>query len=1753
MFARKIISVMLALIMVFTLFVTLNFIAETHVTAAVSTEDAIFLGSAGGQQRIAAVVMPLAFTEANGSTLPDTSYFKLTFKCKMLSGTKPMIGMLRTDTATSGAHCVISSVDNVATSGIKKTVYDSSTGMFTAYFSHSYCGNQYYRNGRWGYLTIGNAEHNNSWHDTDSYNYNDSFIMSDPQLYICDSSYNPSGDNLIPDFSGDNCSFNGTYFLRENGNTNWDNFYRASAGKWSIDSSPALIKRVKVPVDYNTSANYNVSNFVRTADTATTREYYTNTNYPDTLFSILKGSNNAGFEIITDINKKMIIIDANHENEADNNNGSGNEYAPARNKPANIFLPISYGQYSMNVGNTTNINYIVKVSMRAVRLEGDGYPVLGRIVGKKENDGYGSQALPTMCHNINIGDYYSNHQSSHEKYYDSGNNLLEYSYNENTGDFVGYMRVRASDNTYATYWGCNEVITIGNSEHVWADGGKFDTTEFNTSFAISNIKVDVYSCSGAAPYTMGSLVAEDVAPGLYAENIDDTSNWAYQFVGTRSNHSRDCIRASQYLWQVDGCTGMVHSENLTLCMNNNHSITHWTATDETCEYWGCSGCHKCYSDPYCKNEITSDLYSKRQMIVVDSLGNRTAAAFLPIKLTGFTGTKYFKFSCKVKCFGDETPVVSTFYADYNGTNVTECTAPGFNDGDMAIMEYSYDASTQTLSGLLRGWIATNYNRSTRYPYRRYNPVSGANAAIVIGNCKFTDNGYENVKKYTGFAFTEPELYALNGNTLNSETIGDNLITPITDKTVDFGSVWSTDFSSDNNPMSAPCNRWYRVGNSDSYLSVSDVPEGYFDGTAAPKVLRLAGAKNASVVAISRETFLESNTMYQFDMDYRIFGGTEQRFNIADATSNGYSLVQRQDVTDDGSHLSFRFTTRNGLRTSGNGNFRIQLGVDYDTKRITTSAYFTNISVRKVNGSTLGPNHYINGDFSMGEACKLNDVPSDTIQEYLPHWDNVANTITYSSAILFPYPENELFNESEAKGASDVAVKFLGGNHSNLEFKVELEPDTYYQLQYDYRCVGDMPIVSASTNTEGTVQITKQYDCLETRYRASYQLYSDSLNTHTQNIYGNPNTRIRFALGGASQGNEFYINGVTLYKLSGAEGNPVSSNIIGELNPLFDDTAYSAIIPNVAPESDSSYPIIMDQSGENSISRCYAPGWFGYNASGDYSTVNAYIIRVPSNFFDRKSFSTRISDLENIILGTLQHDGINPDYDPDGDGVFGTVNDLNHMTLKKLYSEGEIDGGAALIAQDRLDTVIMTNRTSSWSGGGTSYYVSNAGNDYNSGKSDSAAFATITKANNKAVAGDTVYLRRGDKWRNNSQDQDQCFTLKAGVHYVAYGSGPKPELIGSRKNYASSSLWTQYSTNIWKCTYATGTLHTSDYAGMIYFIDSSGNVIPGINVATPNSNTSYTWSMNDVNSDLKFYAPYKNETGKGSIFVYSTTNPGSRFSQIEIGLARPVVNAKSGTSSSFRYNTRMANIAVKYGGGHGIKANGASNIRVEECEVAYIGGIKQVINGNANRMGNGIEFGMGAANIHVQDCYVHDCFDAGVTYQSYGSESAVTFDNVYFEGNVIERCNMNIEIFMRNAIDTMQNIYIRNNILRNAGYGWGSLNRANDSVLRGANLKVSKNTYYSNTSNLNITNNIFDCTKYTHVLWTWDSDGPLHHVGVNASGNTFIQKAGAEDYRIMAYGPIGGSYQYAGGRQALIEAVEKFDTSPADVFWLDNNK
>ena len=149
--------------------------------------------------------------------------------------------------------------------------YDSATGTFTAIVRAWYNETNYYRNGRWCYITIGNAERNNTWYE--ARNLDASFIMSQPEIYACDQSGNTYGDNLAPAFNDSGCDFNGTYFLRKSGAAEYDSPYYASAGKWHVDSSPALVNRIKVPSNYNTSSNYNSGNFTKHDATATTREY----------------------------------------------------------------------------------------------------------------------------------------------------------------------------------------------------------------------------------------------------------------------------------------------------------------------------------------------------------------------------------------------------------------------------------------------------------------------------------------------------------------------------------------------------------------------------------------------------------------------------------------------------------------------------------------------------------------------------------------------------------------------------------------------------------------------------------------------------------------------------------------------------------------------------------------------------------------------------------------------------------------------------------------------------------------------------------------------------------------------------------------------------------------------------------------------------------------------------------------------------------------------------------------------------------------------------------------------------------------------------------------------------------------------------------------------------------------------------------------------------------------------------------------
>lgn len=89
---------------------------------------------------------------------------------------------------------------------------------------------------------------------------------------------------------------------------------------------------------------------------------------------------------------------------------------------------------------------------------------------------------------------------------------------------------------------------------------------------------------------------------------------------------------------------------------------------------------------------------------------------------------------------------------------------------------------------------------------------------------------------------------------------------------------------------------------------------------------------------------------------------------------------------------------------------------------------------------------------------------------------------------------------------------------------------------------------------------------------------------------------------------------------------------------------------------------------------------------------------------------------------------------------------------------------------------------------TNYYVKNSGSDEATGTSDAQAWQTIEKANSVAIAGDYIYLKRGDTWR-------EMVVPVSGVTYSAYGTGERPLITGLQ----TLTDFTNIEGNIWETT------------------------------------------------------------------------------------------------------------------------------------------------------------------------------------------------------------------------------------------------------------------------------------------------------------------------------------------------------------------
>lgn len=430
--------------------------------------------------------------------------------------------------------------------------------------------------------------------------------------------------------------------------------------------------------------------------------------------------------------------------------------------------------------------------------------------------------------------------------------------------------------------------------------------------------------------------------------------------------------------------------------------------------------------------------------------------------------------------------------------------------------------------------------------------------------------------------------------------------------------------------------------------------------------------------------------------------------------------------------------------------------------------------------------------------------------------------------------------------------------------------------------------------------------------------------------------------------------------------------------------------------------------------------------------------------------------------------------------------------------------------------------------GKKYYISPNGSLDNDGLSPETPWSTdaLIVYGYEFKSGDAVLFERGKVYRIVSS-----IPLVSGVTYAAYGTGNKPAIYASQKNYAQDGLWfPSKKENIWRLDFTAGEV------GHIVFNHGESMGV-----------------MRDGLADLKNTGEFYHNQLEGYLYLYCDKGyPQDVYKDIEIGAEVGIMGGSS------LQGVTIDNLAFKYTGSHSINITNSKDITIQNCEFGWIGGCYMTEAGSVERYGNAIQFWDKAENITVKNNWIYQIYDAGLTFQS---RSDVKYSNINFTDNLIEYCNYSIEFFVgedqNDVKGEYKNITMANNIMRFAGYGFGF----NRNYVHGTAHIVGWQYAVPNTTNFKIQNNIFDCSARALVCWGWTAE--QKQPGLIISGNTFYQKklnfpmpdnyiSGYVEYAAMSFGVSGNNFVVttAKNQKELEAAVKIFDKSPKAVKWLD---
>lgn len=411
--------------------------------------------------------------------------------------------------------------------------------------------------------------------------------------------------------------------------------------------------------------------------------------------------------------------------------------------------------------------------------------------------------------------------------------------------------------------------------------------------------------------------------------------------------------------------------------------------------------------------------------------------------------------------------------------------------------------------------------------------------------------------------------------------------------------------------------------------------------------------------------------------------------------------------------------------------------------------------------------------------------------------------------------------------------------------------------------------------------------------------------------------------------------------------------------------------------------------------------------------------------------------------------------------------------------------------------------------GTTYYVSYNGSDNNDGLTLETAWRSpgrVTESVESMAAGDVVLFERGGVYRGT-------MILASGVTYGAYGTGSKPCIYGSMRNYAEEGLWeSTEDENVWRINVGT--------------LADIGNIV---------FNHGEECGIKKLEYQLQEDFDYYHDIENGKLYLYlSYGNPGKVYSDIEICSNTHIMYGTANTQ-----NVTIENLCLKYTGAHGIVfSTGSKNITVQGCEIGYVGG--SMLSGQNVRYGNGFEVVDNCDTIVAKDNWVYQCYDAGITHQSSNTDGCQQ-KNITVSGNLIEFCTYNIEYYVNPENGKIIDTTYQNNILRFAGYGFGSVNRIGSDNSMDSNICCYVRGLPS--SNFVIQNNVLDSPSRFQTTIGYPND-TASGLGPVIKGNTYILQ-GREVAKILNED---GSVEilYADSLEELTECIKFIDKEPASV-------